>query len=72
MVSGPPTILPKGGMIPFALLSRKGNKTKLDKVELPETSSIVVKAKQRITEEQAARDEIKEKTMLQIQLQQQI
>jgi len=40
-----PQILPKGAMIPFALLSRKGNKTKLDKVELPETSSIVVKAK---------------------------
>ena len=38
-------------MIPFALLSRKGKYTKLDKVELPETSTIVVHTRQRILEE---------------------
>jgi hypothetical protein len=38
-------------MIPFALLSRKGNRTKLDKIELPSTSSVVVKTRQRIFEE---------------------
>jgi len=50
-------------MIPFALLSRKGNRTKLDKIELPETSTVVIKTRQRISEEKAARNEIKEQTM---------
>ena len=58
-----PTAAPRGGMIPFALLSRKGNRTKLDKIQLPETSSVVVKTRQRISEEKAARNEIKEQTM---------
>jgi len=43
----PPKILKAGapGMIPFALLSRKGNRNKLDKIELPEESSVVIKTR---------------------------
>ena len=47
-------------MIPFALLSRKNNKTNVDKIELPSSSSIVVKARQRVKEEETLRIEIKE------------
>ena len=36
---------------------------KFDKIELPESSSIVVQTRQRISEEQHARNEIKESTM---------
>mmetsp|Transcript_9493 Transcript_9493/g.15979 ORF Transcript_9493/g.15979 Transcript_9493/m.15979 type:complete len:172 (-) Transcript_9493:108-623(-) len=56
----------KQGMIPFALISRKGNRTKLDKIELPSSSQIVINAKQRIEEEKLAKFEIKEQTMQQI------
>ena len=36
------------GMIPFALLSRKGGKQKVEKIEIPEQNSIVIKTRQRI------------------------
>jgi len=65
--AGPPKVLPRGGMMPFALLSRKGKYTKLDRVELPAASSIVAQTRQRILEEQSARSEVKEQTMQQIQ-----
>ena len=42
---GPPKIMPKAGMISFALLSRKGKYTKLDKIELPELSSVVIQTR---------------------------
>lgn len=50
----------KKAMIPFALMTRKNNKTNVDKIELPSSSSIVVKARQRVQEEEFQRIEIKE------------
>lgn len=49
-----------GGSVAFALLSRKGKHTKLDKIELPAASKIVIQTRQRISEEASARTEIKE------------
>ena len=55
--------MPQKGIIPFALLSRKGAKQKIEKIELPSDNSIVIKTRQRIQEEQKERDEVKESTM---------
>ena len=73
----PPRILGQGshppkttGSVPFALLSRKGKHTKLDKIELPESSLIVIQTRQRISEEENARTEVKEQTMEKININQ--
>ena len=42
-----PVIAPSG-TIPFALLSRKNNRTKIDKIELAVNNSIVIQTRQRI------------------------
>lgn len=45
--SGAPRIMPKG-MIPFALMTRKGKHTKLERIQLPEESKMVHNTLQRI------------------------
>ena len=54
--------MPKG-MIPFALLSRKGKYTKVETISLPETSSLVINTRQRMLDELNARSEVKETTI---------
>ena len=61
-----PVIAPSG-TIPFALLSRKNNRTKIDKIELSSSNSIVIQTRQRIQEEQKARNEVKEQTLQQME-----
>ena len=56
-------IIAPSGTIPFALLSRKNNRTKIDKIELPSNNSIVIQTRARIQEEVTARNEIKEQTL---------
>ena len=56
-------------MIPFVLLSKSiKNKPTLNKIELPSDSNIVINAKQRIKDEQQERNEVKEQTILQMQV----
>jgi hypothetical protein len=50
----------KPGLVPFAIVSRKGKKTNIGKIELPADSQIVIKTRERIEEEAKARNEVKQ------------